>query len=414
MARVFTREEFYELVWSKPMTHLAKEFAMSDVALHKICRKHDIPNPPLGWWAKKAAGQKVKRKPLPKARNGTPEKVVISGGHLGSEPDAVTSAREQARVLASSHVDDDSITHTMVERTIRRLRKTKPSPQGLVVVRETGLIACEVAPESIDRLHLILGRIVAAAAVQGFNPVAGENAATFERDGETLHFSLKETVKRVKHELTDKEQAEEAKWQRKLERRYRNPWDREFHPRPRFPEWDFHPTGQLSFELENIYVSSGQSPRRSFRDAKIQRLEKMANDIAVGMAALLAAKIEQRLKWEEQQRKWEKERRQREAALRARKIEEGRVAALSEILGELDQLDRLRRLLSQLREQAGPNPAGRIAEFVSWSERHLVAQEAAMSAEGLNERFESQRLFDKEEGNELPATQKEDWARSMV
>lgn len=61
VARVFTREEFYELVWSKPMTHLAKEFAISDVALHKICKKHDIPNPPLGWWAKKAAGKKVKR-----------------------------------------------------------------------------------------------------------------------------------------------------------------------------------------------------------------------------------------------------------------------------------------------------------------------------------------------------------------
>src|SRR3546814_10814209 len=42
MSRVFTREEFYDLVWSKPMTHLAKEFALSDVALHKVCKKHNI------------------------------------------------------------------------------------------------------------------------------------------------------------------------------------------------------------------------------------------------------------------------------------------------------------------------------------------------------------------------------------
>ena len=61
MSRVFTREEFYDMVWSKPLTHLAKEFALSDVALHKICKKHDIPNPPLGWWAKKAAGKAVKQ-----------------------------------------------------------------------------------------------------------------------------------------------------------------------------------------------------------------------------------------------------------------------------------------------------------------------------------------------------------------
>lgn len=64
MSKTFTRDEFYELVWSKPMTHLAKDFALSDGALHKICRKHDIPNPPLGWWAKKEAGKPVKRTPL--------------------------------------------------------------------------------------------------------------------------------------------------------------------------------------------------------------------------------------------------------------------------------------------------------------------------------------------------------------
>ena len=47
------------------MIHLAKELGVSDVALHKICRKHDIPNPPLGWWAKKAAGKAVVQIPLP-------------------------------------------------------------------------------------------------------------------------------------------------------------------------------------------------------------------------------------------------------------------------------------------------------------------------------------------------------------
>lgn len=51
MSRAFTRQEFYDLVWSKPMTHLAKDFALSDVALHKVCRKHDVPTPPPGWWA---------------------------------------------------------------------------------------------------------------------------------------------------------------------------------------------------------------------------------------------------------------------------------------------------------------------------------------------------------------------------
>ena len=59
------RSQLYAMVWSKPLTHLAKEFDISDVGLAKVCRKHDIPLPGLGHWAKVAAGKKVKAIPLP-------------------------------------------------------------------------------------------------------------------------------------------------------------------------------------------------------------------------------------------------------------------------------------------------------------------------------------------------------------
>ena len=39
----FSREELYGLVWSKPMTRLAKELEVSDVAIAKACRRADIP-----------------------------------------------------------------------------------------------------------------------------------------------------------------------------------------------------------------------------------------------------------------------------------------------------------------------------------------------------------------------------------
>jgi hypothetical protein len=100
VARVFTREQIYELVWSKPMTHLAKEFAISDVAVHKICKKHGIPNPPLGWWAKKAAGKKVKQIPLPEAKAGTADRITIADGDLSRESSALASVREHARIRA--------------------------------------------------------------------------------------------------------------------------------------------------------------------------------------------------------------------------------------------------------------------------------------------------------------------------
>src|SRR5450631_3992615 len=63
-----TRQELYDMVWSEPMSSLAKNFAISDVALAKRCRIVDVPIPYRGYWARKAAGQKPAQTPLPKYR----------------------------------------------------------------------------------------------------------------------------------------------------------------------------------------------------------------------------------------------------------------------------------------------------------------------------------------------------------
>ena len=399
MSRVFTRQEFYDLVWSKPMTHLAKEFGLSDVALHKICRKHDIPNPPLRWWAKKAAGKKVKQTPLPKRRPGMAERIVIAGGELRREGDEIASVREQARIKASSPVGEPQ-THPMIDRTIANLRKGKPGSTGLVLVDGSGLIKCEVAPSSIDRLAAALGPIVAAVTQQGFKLAADGGAARFTSDEQTVGLSITEAVRRVKHELTDKERAEEDKWRRKRERsRVRNEWDDVFLSRPTFPEWDYAPTGQLSFELEHIYVWGGSSPRRTFRDAKVQRLENMASDIAVGVAVLAAAKTADRLRREQEQRRVEEQRRLRELALRDKHIEERRTSAVDNLLAELELSNRLRRLLDRLHEDLGETTDARVEEFTRWSELHLAEREAALTADQLAKRFEAQKLFGDDDGD---------------
>src|SRR5712671_995299 len=62
-----TRTELYMKVWSTPMRTLSKEFGMSDVGLAKLCRRHQIPVPGLGYWAKVQFGQKPERLPLPAA-----------------------------------------------------------------------------------------------------------------------------------------------------------------------------------------------------------------------------------------------------------------------------------------------------------------------------------------------------------
>jgi hypothetical protein len=48
---------------SQPMQKLAKEYGISDVGLAKVCKKLYVPLPGRGYWAKKAAGKTLERKP---------------------------------------------------------------------------------------------------------------------------------------------------------------------------------------------------------------------------------------------------------------------------------------------------------------------------------------------------------------
>jgi hypothetical protein len=66
LLRRYNRDLLYDEVWKQPMWTLAKKYGISDVGLAKACRKLGVPLPGLGYWAKKAAGKKVpKRPPLP-------------------------------------------------------------------------------------------------------------------------------------------------------------------------------------------------------------------------------------------------------------------------------------------------------------------------------------------------------------
>ena len=58
------REQLYELVWSKPMRHLAKDYGVSDRAMAKLCVRKQVPVPPRGYWAQIKSGHKVVQPPL--------------------------------------------------------------------------------------------------------------------------------------------------------------------------------------------------------------------------------------------------------------------------------------------------------------------------------------------------------------
>ena len=75
------RSELYKKVWSQSVSSLAKEMGISDIGLAKICKRHNIPRPGLGYWAKRQTGLKVQQEPLPK---GDDERIIVRKvpGHI--------------------------------------------------------------------------------------------------------------------------------------------------------------------------------------------------------------------------------------------------------------------------------------------------------------------------------------------
>lgn len=63
-----SRQEIYDLVWSKPLMHAAKELGLTGVKLGNICTQLQIPKPPRGYWVNLRSGKnkdKYSRPALP-------------------------------------------------------------------------------------------------------------------------------------------------------------------------------------------------------------------------------------------------------------------------------------------------------------------------------------------------------------
>lgn len=93
-----SREDLYELAWSKPISELSKDFGISDV-----CRRLRIPIPGRGYWARVEAGQKPNRPKLPER-----EPQWHNRGALTVAPGV--NRRRSLRILAEGALKSDRTT----------------------------------------------------------------------------------------------------------------------------------------------------------------------------------------------------------------------------------------------------------------------------------------------------------------
>jgi len=183
-----TRQQLYEKVWSAPSTKLAEEFGFSDVALAKLCRKHRVPKPPLGYWARVQHGQTPKRPALPAVAKETDKQIVIRGRTTR------TPAPKPPRIALRT----GEAFHPLVLQTERELREGRKDSDGLCWRRPNSGLDVAVGEAHIDRALLILDSLVKHLDGCGYtvsvlkNDSGGKTIATI--DDERIGFRVRQKM----------------------------------------------------------------------------------------------------------------------------------------------------------------------------------------------------------------------------
>jgi len=59
MTEKYNKDEIEKLIWANPIRKVAKKMGVSDIALHKRCKRLGVIKPPPGHWAKVEHGKAV-------------------------------------------------------------------------------------------------------------------------------------------------------------------------------------------------------------------------------------------------------------------------------------------------------------------------------------------------------------------
>ncbi len=258
----FTREELFELVWAHPTTKIAADIGLSDVAVSKVCKRFNIPKPPLGYWAKIASGQKIEKPQLPKAPENVP-KVIFFREKTSWEKEQEKLRQErdlQPPAKPVSIAQDFRRAHPLVKAAKAELSRGQTDDYSRIR-SSAKVLDTRVTKDSVRRALLIWQTLIQEGVKAGMEVSVGKSVArwgrtqelgtTFTVRGEHIEVWIEERSSRHERVPTDKEK----KW---------GYW----------PKWAYTPSGELTFRIGTCGGS-----QQAWSDRKKSSLEDQLGEI---------------------------------------------------------------------------------------------------------------------------------------
>ena len=319
-----TRKQLYDLVWSKPMTALGKEFGYSDTALRKKCIKHNIPMPERGYWSKLKFNKKVKKPSLPTNSDDLETITLYINENIDPDYKPTTSKL----IIRKKEIMNESKLKLVVPDKLKNpdaltikakedLKLKHPSmwagKQGLLLTSKD-VLNIEVSKATVSRALLFMDTLIKVIKNRG-HQIEVNDKTFVVIDEIKIEIRFREILKVVKI------------------------------PANIYETREYAPSGEVAFKVDSY-------PSKEWRDTKTETLEVKLPTIIAKLELIAedkkARRFEHRL-WQEQQDEIEKKRK----ALQKQKDEE--LKGLKTLLNASTRLHKaqyIRSYIEQFEEQA--------------------------------------------------------------
>ncbi len=356
------REELYKMVWSEPVSNLARGYGLSDRGLGKICKRLEIPVPGRGYWQMKKSGLKI---PVPPLR---PTKKLNATGtyiHRKSKPRIDGEQdHETCDLITAEKLPENKITvppsldspHSLIVTTQRSLMGAKVDDRGLKQPRAKGCLDIRVGHDSVDRAILIMDTLVKALETRGFDiSVAKEPpfSTSISVMDEVIAFALNEDLNRTERKLTVAQMKEKEKhsWMYSTQ------------------EYDYSPNGILFLKIKNDDI---MNTRKIWSDGRRQRLEDCLNSFVGGLIKAAIAIKHLRMERERRELERQEEKRRWEESERIRREEEEKMKVLDREVASWQRSQQIRSYIDAVKkwgiQKYGEiKPDSKLHQWLTWA-----------------------------------------------
>ncbi len=202
----FTRETLHELVWSKPLGSIAKEYDTTEYLIRKTCKKYEVPLPLLGYWKKVQYGKTPAKGKLPVSEKWQGIQIKL----LGREKEVVTKLsltrlEELIKEIEKQHPNLVKVPESLLDPdpmilpVKATLESQKPNSVTGMVSNVTcqGQLIISVTKETVPRALRFMNAFIKLSKARGHQWELTHSDNWITVNGETYHINCLEKSNRL-------------------------------------------------------------------------------------------------------------------------------------------------------------------------------------------------------------------------